>query len=122
LARPELRQFAQRVSVDFHLRPLDLPETRAYIQHRLVVAGGDGDLFLPDAIEVVYAQTNGIPRLVNRLCDFALVYAFAEHRKDVDAELVSQVVLESNTATLMSPIASAGTGVATAGRASRDLI
>jgi general secretion pathway protein A len=122
LARPELRQFAQRVSVDFHLRPLDLPETRAYIRHRLGVAGGDEELFLPDAIEFVYAQTNGIPRLVNRLCDFALVYAYAEHRKDVDAELISQVVLESNTAKLMSPIASAGTGAATAGRASRDLI
>jgi general secretion pathway protein A len=114
LARPELRQFAQRISVNFHLRPLDLTETHAYIRHRLTVAGGDEDLFLPDAVEFVYTRTNGIPRLVNHLCDFALVYAFAEHRKDIDAELVSQVVLESNAVQLMSPGASADTEVATA--------
>jgi general secretion pathway protein A len=117
LARPELRQFAQRISVNFHLRPLDLTETHAYIRHRLTIAGGDEDLFLPDAIEFVYTRTNGVPRLVNHLCDFALVYAFAEHRKDIDAELVSQVVLESNAAQLISPSANADTEVATAGPA-----
>lgn len=101
LARPDLRQFAQRISVDFHLRPLSLEETDAYIRHRLTVAGGDGCLFLPDAIEYVYARTHGIPRLVNQLCDFALVYAFAEARKDVDADLVSQVVRDREGATIM---------------------
>jgi general secretion pathway protein A len=101
LARPDLRQFAQRISVDFHLRPLNLEETDAYIRHRLTVAGGDGRLFQPDAIEYVYARTHGIPRLVNQLCDFALVYAFAEARKDVDADLISQVVRDRDGATLM---------------------
>jgi general secretion pathway protein A len=101
LGRPELRQFAQRISVNFHLRPLDLTETHAYIRHRLMIAGGDENLFLPDAVEFVYAHTNGIPRLVNHLCDFALVYAFADQRKDIDAELVSQVVIESSIAQMM---------------------
>jgi general secretion pathway protein A len=94
LLRPELRQFAQRISVDFHLKPLDLAETHAYIRHRLRVAGGDEDLFLADAVEFVYAQTGGVPRLVNHLCDFALVYAFAERRAPIDTDLLSQVALE----------------------------
>lgn len=101
LARAELCQFAQRISVDFHLRPLDLNETHLYIRHRLTVAGGNGRLFLPDAIDYVYARTQGIPRLVNQLCDFALVYAFAEARKDIDADLISQVFHDRANARLM---------------------
>ncbi|MGO9934968.1 MAG: ExeA family protein [Steroidobacteraceae bacterium] len=92
LSRPELRQFAQRVSVDFHLRPLERQETHAYIRHRLTVAGGNAALFLPEAIEFMHARTNGVPRLLNQLGDFALVYAFADGRMTIDADLVSQVV------------------------------
>src|ERR1700723_2794202 len=92
LLRPELEQFAQRVSVDFHLRPLDRHETHAYICHRLEVAGGDAALFLPEAIEFMYARTNGVPRLLNQLGDFALVYAFADGRSTIDADLIAQVV------------------------------
>jgi general secretion pathway protein A len=92
LSRPELRQFAQRVSVDFHLRPLDREETHAYIHHRIKVAGGSTSLFLPEAIEFMYARTNGVPRLLNQLADFALVYAFADGRTSIDAALISQVV------------------------------
>jgi general secretion pathway protein A len=92
LLRAELKQFAQRVSVDFHLRPLDRDETRAYIGHRLTVAGGDAALFSPQSVDIIYAQTGGIPRLVNHLCDFALVYAFAEGKSTIDGDLVSQVI------------------------------
>jgi type II secretory pathway predicted ATPase ExeA len=101
LARPELRQFAQRVSVDFHLRPLDRGETYGYIRHRLTVAGGNDALFRPEAIEFVYARTGGIPRLVNQLCDFALVYAFAEGRTSIDVDLIAQVVRERNSAQML---------------------
>ena len=101
LARPELRQFAQRISVDFHLRPLDCGETHGYIRHRLSVAGGNDALFLPEAIEFVYARTGGIPRLLNQLCDFALVYAFAEGRTRIDVDLIAQVVRERNNARLL---------------------
>ncbi len=106
LARPALRQFAQRVSVDFHLRPLDRQETHAYIRHRLTVAGGNPGLFLPEAIEFVYARTQGIPRLLNQLCDFALVYAFADGRTSIDADLISQVVRERSLGKLMPTLAS----------------
>jgi general secretion pathway protein A len=105
LAGPELRQFAQRISVDFHLRPLDRHETDAYIRHRLTVAGGSDALFQPEAIDMVYAHTNGVPRLLNQLCDFTLVYAFAEGRSSIDADLISQVVRDRNNAQTMPVMA-----------------
>lgn len=105
LSRPELRQFAQRVSVDFHLRPLDRAETHAYVRHRLKIAGGPQTLFLPEAIEFVYARTNGIPRLLNQLCDLSLVYAFAERKQRIDADLIAQVVRDRGSAQL--PVAMA---------------
>src|ERR1700738_2788923 len=118
LARPDLRQFAQRVSVDFHLRPLDRSETHGYIRHRLTVAGGNDALFLPEAIEFVYVRTGGIPRLLNQLCDFALVYAFAEGRPCIDVDLIAQVVRERNDAQLASPESSdSGLGLADSGLA-----
>ena len=94
LSRPELRQFAQRVSVDFHLKPLSRDETPAYIRHRLKVAGRDKELFLPDAMDCMHAQTDGVPRLLNQLADFALVYAFADGLSLVDAGLIAQVMRE----------------------------
>jgi general secretion pathway protein A len=92
LSHPDLRQFVQRISVDFHLRPLDRQETHAYVRHRLKVAGVSSALFLPEAIEFMHARTNGVPRLLNQLGDFALVYAFADGRTTIDADLISQVV------------------------------
>ncbi len=110
LSRPELVQFAQRISVDFHLRPLGRAETHSYIRHRLQVAGGRADLFHPEAIEFLYARTNGIPRLLNQLADFALVYAFADQRKAVDAELIAQV-LRDRTASHAPALASVESAV-----------
>jgi general secretion pathway protein A len=92
LSRPEMIQFAQRVSVDFHLKPLDRTETHAYVRHRLEVAGGAPALFAADAIELVHARTKGVPRLVNQLCDFGLLYAFADGRRTIDADLIAQVL------------------------------
>jgi general secretion pathway protein A len=92
LSRPELRQFAQRVSVDFHLKPLNLQETHSYIRHRIKMAGGDSALFSAEAIECMYARTHGVPRLLNHLGDFALVYAYADGRTSVDADLIVQVL------------------------------
>jgi general secretion pathway protein A len=121
LSRPELKQFAQRISVDFHLRPLDRNETHAYIRHRLTVAGGSAGLFLPDALEFAYARTNGVPRLLNQLCDFALVYAFAEGRASIDADLISQVVRDRNSAQMMPEIAASDPHIASLGLADNGL-
>jgi type II secretory pathway predicted ATPase ExeA len=92
MARPELKQFAQRVAVDYHLQSLDLAEAQAYIRHRLTVAGGSDSLFQRKAIEFLHARSGGIPRLINQLCDMALVYAFAERCKRIDAALVEKVL------------------------------
>ncbi len=93
LEQPALEQFAQRVSVDFHLSALTLEEAQAYIAHRLTVAGGDSALFHPEAVALIHARTRGIPRLINQLCDLALVYAFAEQLPAVDL-VVLQLVLQ----------------------------
>jgi type II secretory pathway predicted ATPase ExeA len=98
-----LRQFAQRISVDFHLRRLDSKEAHAYVHHRLEVEGGDPRLFSPEAIEFIHARTQGVPRLMNQLCDFALLYAFADGRKSVDADLISQVISERGNVVAMPP-------------------
>jgi general secretion pathway protein A len=92
MARPELKQFSQRVAVDFHLQSLSESETQAYIRHRLTVAGGSDAIFEPLAIAYIHKLADGIPRLVNRLCDLSLVYAFADGRECIDAALVAQVL------------------------------
>lgn len=92
LSQPELHQLAQRISVDFHLKPLGRAETYAYIRHRLEVAGGDARLFDPEALEFIFARTRGVPRLINQLADYALVYAYADKRKTIDFDLLVQVL------------------------------
>jgi type II secretory pathway predicted ATPase ExeA len=92
LALPELEQFAQRVSVDFHLGPLNLVEARAYIRHRLEVAGGDQSIFTDESIAFVQGRTGGVPRLINQLCDMALVYAFADQKKQITVQSLQQIL------------------------------
>jgi type II secretory pathway predicted ATPase ExeA len=104
LRKPSLRQFAQRVSVDFHLQALDLQDTRAYIGHRLEVAGGKARVFSPEAVELVHEHSRGVPRLINQMCDFALLYAFADGRSCVDAELMRQVVRDRSTGVALSSV------------------
>lgn len=94
LRHPELEQFAQRVAVDYHLDGLSCEETRGYIRHRLRVAGGEHELFTDDACDAVFAHSGGIPRLINLLCDLALVYAYGGQAAVVTGELVEQVVSE----------------------------
>jgi general secretion pathway protein A len=91
LRRPDLRQLKQRVSCFCHLHPLTLPEVREYIQHRLTRAGrSDATLFPPDTIDLIHQCTNGIPRLVNNLCDGALRTAFALESQRVTCSIVSE--------------------------------
>jgi type II secretory pathway predicted ATPase ExeA len=92
LEQPALEQFAQRVSVDFHLGSLSIEDVRAYIEHRLKVAGGDTALFETEAVAFIHARTRGIPRLINQLCDLALVYAFAEQKTTVGLRLLQHVL------------------------------
>ena len=92
IMRPELRQFAQRVTATYHVGSLDVPAVAGYIQHRLTHVGGTGSEFTEEAIELVHRHSHGIPRLVNRLCDFAMVYAATEERRVVDAAIIEEVL------------------------------
>lgn len=94
LRLPELHQFAQRIAVAFNLKTLNLEETWQYIRHRLQIAGGDPNLFDTRACAAVYYYTRGTPRLINVLCDTALVYAFGEQKLRIDADLICEVVQE----------------------------
>lgn len=94
LRRPDLEQFAQRISVDYHLEPLNATETCDYIRHRLMVAGGDPDLFDAAASEAVFQNSRGVPRLINLLCDTTLVFGYAEQAKRITAEIVEEVARE----------------------------
>jgi general secretion pathway protein A len=88
LARRELRQLAQRITARYHLLPLSLAETVAYMRHRLRVAGGDPRLFTLAAAGQVYGLSEGIPRLINGLCDRALLGTYAVERARVTAAMV----------------------------------
>ena len=103
MARPDLKQFAQRVAVDFHLNALSLPDAEAYVQHRLRVAGGNEAIFHGKAIELIHRVSGGIPRLINQLCDLSLVYAFAEDRIKISALLVAQVLKDRNAGPPAAP-------------------
>lgn len=92
LRSPQLRQFAQRVGIDYHLKPLGLADTVAYVRHRVAVAGGSIELFAREAIVLVHEASQGVPRLINQLCDTALVFGFAEQQEAIDANLMRQVI------------------------------
>jgi general secretion pathway protein A len=92
LRAPQLLQFAQRVSSDFHLRPLEPTEVSEYINFRLNAVGARSKLFTDDACRVVADTSRGIPRTINVLCDTALVYGFAAEAESVTSELVNNVI------------------------------
>ncbi len=94
LMAPKLHQFAQRISSDFHLRPLDDREVGNYIAYRLQAVGSLRPLFTPQACALIAAASGGIPRMINVLCDTALVYGFANDQKLVSDQLVRDVIAD----------------------------
>ena len=95
LDRRDLRQLAQRITARYHLRPLTREETEAYVRHRLAVAGSRRELFTPAALRAVYRKAHGIPRLVNIICDRALLGAYANNLGQVDASIVRRAAREA---------------------------
>jgi type II secretory pathway predicted ATPase ExeA len=95
LDAPELIQLAQRIRLRFHLQTLQATELRAYMQHRLEVAGaGDRQIFAEDTFPEIYRYTGGVPRLVNTLCDTAMMAAFASNRDVVTVGDVASAIDE----------------------------
>ncbi len=90
---PQLRQFAQRIGADYHIGRLTAEETAEYIRHRIKVAGCEReDLFDEGAIQLTHAASRGTPRLINQICDTALVYRYADERLQVDDALMREVI------------------------------
>ena len=89
LRSPELRQLDQRVSIRYSLRPLAPEETAAYVAHRLTIAGGGSSVsFTPKALSAVHRATDGIPRVINLVCDRALLGAYSERAQRVTPDMV----------------------------------
>jgi general secretion pathway protein A len=89
LRAPELRQLDQRVSIRYELRPLTREETSAYVAHRLTIAGGGAVSFGSRALDFVFRYTNGIPRLINLVCDRALLGGYSARTSRITPDMVS---------------------------------
>ena len=94
LTRGDMLQLAQRVAVDYALEPLNDDEVSAYVQHRLRVAGGEPDLLTEYACSLVHQLSGGNPRLINQLCDLALMYGFGEGADRITATLMLQAATD----------------------------
>jgi general secretion pathway protein A len=94
LARNELRQLAQRITGRYHLNPLSTEETTAYVRHRLRVAGATADIFNRFALEEIYRLSAGVPRVINVICDRALLGGYSLDRHRITAPLVRNAASE----------------------------
>jgi general secretion pathway protein A len=93
----KLRQLRQRIALRSHLEPLDLVETSGYIRHRLHLAGAPPeacDLFAEETIERIYRHSRGVARLINMICENALITAFARQLTDVPPEIIDEVACD----------------------------
>ena len=94
LARPELRQLAQRITARYHLNPLLPDETAGYVKHRMRVAGATAEAFTPAALREVHRLSGGVPRIINVICDRALLGAFTHEDHRVSSNLVRDAATE----------------------------
>lgn len=95
IRKPELSQLSQRITARYHLGPLSREDTALYILHRINIAGGEKAIFTDGAIQLVYRLTGGVPRLINLLCDRALLGAYTELEDQVDRAVVRQASKET---------------------------
>jgi general secretion pathway protein A len=96
LSQPKFRQLRQRINLRYHIPPLSERETREYIKKRLRIAGAKEPIFTEKAIEEIYLKSGGIPRLINILCDNALLNGYALDQKRVDEKSVKEVAKDLN--------------------------
>jgi general secretion pathway protein A len=95
LRRSELRQLSQRIMVRYHLCPMDYADTVEYIEHRLEVAGGRRlDIFTPGALKQVFRYSGGLPRLINVVCDRALLVAYTKGTSEITARMAAEAIAD----------------------------
>lgn len=94
LQSPQWVSLGQRIGISYHLKPLDFAQTCWYIAHRLARVGGRLKLFSKDALKRIFKSSGGIPRLINLICDAALIYGYGDELKTIKAPLIEKVVEE----------------------------
>ncbi len=103
LQRNDLKQFAQRVSSHYHINGLSKVEVNNYIRYRLKVGEAKNpDIFQKDAIELIYKHSLGIPRIINVICDTALVYGYADGQKTIEKDIIDNVIKERDESGIFS--------------------
>jgi general secretion pathway protein A len=108
LSTPELEQLRQRITVSYHLPPLEIDETANYINHRLRRAALGAPMQFPrEATDLIHTRSRGVPRIINVICDAALVFGYAEERRIFDAPLIREVLGELETTGVLPPVVSA---------------
>lgn len=111
LRNPSMRQLRQRISVWCRTQPLTSDETKAYIAERLRIAGGTQPVFSAEAVKLIHQFSSGIPRVINLICEHALISAFVEQIKPIPARIVESVSLEldlDQQPFVISPVALSG--------------
>ncbi len=94
LAREDLRQLSQRITARYHLEPISSEDTAAYIRHRLEVCGGTEMVFNDKAVKLIQGYSDGIPRLINVICDRSLLGAYVEGKRVVNSKIVRRAAAE----------------------------
>jgi len=92
----ELPQLKQRLIIDYHLNPLDEQDTLRYLDHRLKIAGAVKEIFDAPAKKLIYRSCGGIPRVINGICDLALLEGYIQQKKIIDDTLIKKVIKDSN--------------------------
>jgi general secretion pathway protein A len=111
LGRPGLEQLCQRIAVSTHISPLGRKETEEYIMHRLRVAGNEDCVsFEKGVMDEIYEFSRGIPRLINILCEFALIAAFIDSRKTIDTGFIKEIVNDLKHERRLMTVAEPGNG------------
>jgi len=104
LDRPELEQLRQRITVSYHLEPLDADETAHYVNHRLARASlGPPMVFKPDVTARIHARSGGVPRLINVIADATLVFGYGEEKSEIDGTLVDAVIEDLDSTGVLGP-------------------
>jgi general secretion pathway protein A len=111
LERNDLRQLAQRITARFHLEPLERHETASYVRHRLRTAGTAAEIFTPGALREVHRLSRGVPRVINVICDRALLGAYTAERTRVTPALVRRAAGEVFDRTIFSPWLARSVGI-----------
>jgi len=99
MGQPELKerihknkQLLQRIAMGYHLEPISKDEVSKYITHRLEVAGGNRNIFTDDAFELIFANSGGIPRRINQICDMSLITGFSKKQDRINGEIINEAV------------------------------